>query len=437
MTDTRAKTTAADPFGESITQSLLVEKSRLELAMRSVPGSLSIRTMYFEVLNRLSQSHLGWFFAVFPEINTPLLFRSASSDLFNLQQIYLNYIWGTQSFYYGEYGFDIPRPNRILDLGAYCGYTAVYFANRFPEAQIICVEPSASSFRLLLANTAPYPNIRCLPAAVWHERAELKQAGQLLGDWGNFFSPTGGLAADRVVPGYMISDILQMHGWTGADFIKCVVEDASVPVLSNPVRPWLDELTCVATKPVAGSWPHPDDETTLRAAFPDEEFEQSSHGAELIIFTRRSRLGPSPLAAPPPLPLIPLPPQTRCFTLSNLSNQSDFYRFDDTGIQFAPSPADQPLASVTFRLAFAGHRYFHATIRTGPAPSGAVMFSLRITSVSSGVEVLAAHYSLAADSAFEWAVEFTPLHGQHETALSAQKAEKDIVWVQIVDAKFQ
>lgn len=316
MTDTPRKTEEADPFDRSITQSLLVEKSRLELAMRSAPRSLSIRTMYFEVLNRLSQSHLGWFFALFPEINTPLLFRSASSDLFNLRQIYLDYSWGSESFYYGEYGFDIPRPNRILDLGAYCGYTPVYFANRFADAQIICVEPSASSFRLLLANTAPYPNIRCLPAAVWHERAELKHAGQLLGDWGNFFSPTGGFAAERVVPGYTISDILQMHGWTSADFIKCVVEDASVPVLSNPVRPWLDELTCVATKPVAGSWPHPDDEASLRAAFPDEEFEQSSRGAELIVFMGRSRSGAAPPTAPTPVRLIPSPPQTRYFTLS-------------------------------------------------------------------------------------------------------------------------
>jgi FkbM family methyltransferase len=437
MTDTPAKTTAADPFDESITQSLLVEKSRLELAMRSVPGSLAIRTMYFEVLNRLSQSHLGWFFAVFPEISTPLLFRSASSDVFNLQQIYLNYIWGTQSFYYGEYGFDIPRPNRILDLGAYCGYTAVYFANRFPEAQIICVEPSASSFRLLLANTAPYPNIRCLPAAVWHERAELKQAGQLLGDWGNFFSSTGGFAAERVVPGYTISDILQMHGWTGADFIKCVVENASVPILSNPVRPWLTELTCVATKPVAGSWPHPDDEATLRAAFPGGEFEQSSHGAELIIFTRRSRSGAEPPTAPPPLRLIPSPPQTRYFTLSNLSNHPDFYRFDETGIQFVASTSDRPPASVRFRLPFAGHRRFCATIRTGPAPSGTATLSLRITSVESGAEVLAAHHSLIAGSAFEWSLEFTPLHGEHETTLSAQKSEGDRGWVQFVDARFQ
>jgi FkbM family methyltransferase len=420
---------------KSITRSLLIEKAQLEAAMRVEPKSLQIRTRYFELLNSLSRSHFGLFFAIFPEIATPLIFRSASSDLHNLEQIYLAYSWGDGDFYYGDYGFDIPTPSRILDLGAYCGYTGVYFANRFPQAEIVCVEPSAPSFRLLLANTAPYPNIRCLPAAVWHERTELEPAGHLLGDWGNYFAPTGGCRAEGTVPGYTISEILQMHGWDEVDFIKCVVEDASVAVLSNPGRPWLKNVACVATKPVAGRWPHPSDESTLLAAFPDQDFGRSRRGEELIIFKRRSALAEPRRMHPEVLRVIPSPPETRRFALSNVSSSSEFYTFGDSVIHFTPTPAGSPPASVILRLTFAGQRRFSARLRCGPARSS-VTFNLRVVATQSGTGVFEAGYALPADTAAEWNAEFAPLNGLHEISLSAQRAGEDVMWAEVVDATF-
>src|ERR1043166_989968 len=131
---------------------LLTAKYRLEAEMQGNPNQHTLRAQYFEILNSISRSHLGSFFAVLPEITTPLLFRGASSDVWNLQQVFLG----------RQYGFEMPEPGKILDLGAYVGYTAVYFANRYPSASIISVEPPGSNFDTLIANTAAYPNIRCL-----------------------------------------------------------------------------------------------------------------------------------------------------------------------------------------------------------------------------------------------------------------------------------
>jgi FkbM family methyltransferase len=76
----------------------------------------------------------------------------------NFAQIFLN----------REYGFPIPfKPRRILDLGAYVGFAAIFLAQRFPDAEIVCVEPSAENFRLLMLNTSAYSNIRQINAAVW------------------------------------------------------------------------------------------------------------------------------------------------------------------------------------------------------------------------------------------------------------------------------
>src|SRR5260370_4785934 len=91
----------------------------------------ALGSRYFDVLNTISRSYLGSVFAALPDITTPLLFRGSSSDVWNMQQVFLD----------RQYDVNIAEPRTILDLGAYVGYTAVYFANRFRTASIISVVP--------------------------------------------------------------------------------------------------------------------------------------------------------------------------------------------------------------------------------------------------------------------------------------------------------
>ena len=46
----------------------------------------------------------------------------------------------------------IPEPKTIVDLGGYCGYSAVYFLNRFPGSQVIVFEPHPVHIRMLWKN---------------------------------------------------------------------------------------------------------------------------------------------------------------------------------------------------------------------------------------------------------------------------------------------
>ena len=69
---------------------LLCEKYQLEAEMRVDPNERTLRARYFDILNTISRSHFGSFFAVLPEVTTPLLFRGASSDVWNLQQVFLD-----------------------------------------------------------------------------------------------------------------------------------------------------------------------------------------------------------------------------------------------------------------------------------------------------------------------------------------------------------
>jgi FkbM family methyltransferase len=58
-------------------------------------------------------------------------------------------------------------PKRILDAGAYIGFSALFFNQCYPDAQIYAFEPDVENFRLLVQNTASTPQIHPVNAAIW------------------------------------------------------------------------------------------------------------------------------------------------------------------------------------------------------------------------------------------------------------------------------
>jgi hypothetical protein len=84
--------------------------------------------------------------------------RDKTMDLGTYQQIFID----------KEYNFiaNLP-PETIIDAGANIGLASIYFANKFPEAKIIAIEPETENFELLKKNVVKYPNIIPLCAALW------------------------------------------------------------------------------------------------------------------------------------------------------------------------------------------------------------------------------------------------------------------------------
>src|SRR5438128_3211500 len=67
-----------------------------------------------------------------PQARYPIMLRSGTSDLATFEQIF---VWED---------YDLPMigmPELIIDGGANIGCATIYFANRFPNARIIAVEP--------------------------------------------------------------------------------------------------------------------------------------------------------------------------------------------------------------------------------------------------------------------------------------------------------
>ena len=109
------------------------------------------------------------------DCQSPIWLRVPSSDVLTCEQIFIS----------EEYKVSTEiLPKVIVDAGANTGLTSIYFANKFPDAKIIAIEPEQSNIEMLKLNTAPYPNIIPIQAALWHRNEEIDLVDPGLGHWG-------------------------------------------------------------------------------------------------------------------------------------------------------------------------------------------------------------------------------------------------------------
>lgn len=86
-----------------------------------------------------------------------------------------------QTFVDDDYALPVnAQPRLIIDGGANVGYGSIYLTNRYPDADIVAVEPS--NFEVLCENIKGYPKIHSLKAAIWKERGPLV-VDSPLGSW--------------------------------------------------------------------------------------------------------------------------------------------------------------------------------------------------------------------------------------------------------------
>jgi len=106
-------------------------------------------------------------------IKHPVHLRVRTSDLAVYHHILLE----------REYEVSLPfSPRTIVDVGANIGLTTISYANQYPDAKIVAIEPKDANFAALVMNVAPYPNVVPIHAALWNKDGEvaIRDVG---GDW--------------------------------------------------------------------------------------------------------------------------------------------------------------------------------------------------------------------------------------------------------------
>lgn len=127
-------------------------------------------------------------------------------------------------------------PKTIIDLGANIGMSSLYLANRFPDAQIVGVEPDEDNGKMYKKNLQFYPNVSFELAAVRgdHKKVEMKDYGR--GESGYIAEES-----ENGIPAITILDIMNKASWETIDVLKMDIEGSEKSVFENDYELWLSK----------------------------------------------------------------------------------------------------------------------------------------------------------------------------------------------------
>ncbi|MEK6939168.1 MAG: FkbM family methyltransferase [Nanoarchaeota archaeon] len=164
-------------------------------------------------------------------VQRPIILRPGTSDVPLLYHIFVE----------KEYAIKPKKePSFIIDAGANIGFTAVYFANRFPKARIIAIEPEESNFRLLQKNTEPYPNVRCIKAGLWNSNTQLRITNlEKDSKWGFQVEETAE-SGPNTCPAISINNLLKEEKRKKIDIAKIDIEGSEKELFSKNTQ-WLSK----------------------------------------------------------------------------------------------------------------------------------------------------------------------------------------------------
>jgi len=132
-----------------------------------------------------------------------------------------------------EYGLNGPmdKVERIIDLGANCGFASAYFSTAYPSAQIVAVEPDPANL-VQLAKTVTWNKlpVTMVSAAVssggrpvFFDAKSDQSTQSRIGD-----GPT-----NLAVGSLSLTDIFDLAGWDSIDLLKVDIEGAEKELFND------------------------------------------------------------------------------------------------------------------------------------------------------------------------------------------------------------
>jgi FkbM family methyltransferase len=183
-----------------------------------------------------------------PFLPYPLYLRPGTSDLESFWQIFIA----------GSY--DITRvvdisPSIVVDAGANAGMSALYFANQFPDAHIIAIEPDATNLAVLRCNAEAYPQIEVWHAGLASDNCCLEIVNRDAAKWAIQTKKTP-IATSETVPGISMLDVLAAIKKKRIGLLKIDVEGAECEIFSENTDHWLPSVEALTVE--LHDWLHPD-----------------------------------------------------------------------------------------------------------------------------------------------------------------------------------
>ncbi|WP_054851523.1 FkbM family methyltransferase [Olleya sp. ITB9] len=143
-----------------------------------------------------------------------------------------------QIFIAEEYNVTYPNQVKtIIDAGSNCGYSIVYFKNKFKDAKVIAIEPDHSNIKMIRKNTQNLTNVELLEGGVWYKDSDLNILNKNAGKWA--FRVVEAKKDEGEFKGFSINTILKQFNLESIDLLKLDIEGTEKIIFENNVQPWL------------------------------------------------------------------------------------------------------------------------------------------------------------------------------------------------------
>jgi FkbM family methyltransferase len=173
-----------------------------------------------------------------PGTEIPLILRLRTSDLIAFLEIFLNREY--------DWSFNAP-PTVIVDIGAYIGLSTAFFASKYPQATIIAVEPDPENFELLKFNTARFPNVHAMHAAVWRENGVISITDPGIGAWGLRVTDADADPGAGLVRAVTLDQIIKEFSLDRIDLLKVDVEGSETEIFAT-ANSWISAVDVICAE---------------------------------------------------------------------------------------------------------------------------------------------------------------------------------------------
>lgn len=151
-------------------------------------------------------------------------------------------------FLFRDYNYNLPlSPKTIVDAGANVGYASLWFHHKFPDVNIIAIEPEESNFDLLTSNTSKIKNIQCIKKGLWPKSTNLEIINEDGSKYGFITREISAKNKDSIETCTMleITKLFNNMGLEFIDILKIDIEGAEKELFSENVENWIDKVKVI------------------------------------------------------------------------------------------------------------------------------------------------------------------------------------------------
>lgn len=199
-----------------------------------------------------------------------LSLRSKTTDLNVFNQIFVK----------EELNIPLDEPKCIIDGGAYSGLSSIYLAHKYPNCDVYALEPEDSNYKLLLAHSSQFTNIKPIHSGLWSKDVKLTVFNENKGQKWSFKVKedlNGEIAATS------IKTLISKNNLSKVDLLKLDIEGSEDELFKKNYCQWLDKVNCIAVE--FHERYAPGSEKRIRSVLLKEGFKSMSIG-EKEIFIR-------------------------------------------------------------------------------------------------------------------------------------------------------